>query len=180
MRFFKRGSKLETLTEKLKLLNDEINTLQAQIKDLTSDGDPVIRLILKERLGIDYKEERSRYEAIIDKKKQKITVLEKEKQRLQPQIQEAAFQEELNRKGIHFEGEDVAGYVGSVVKIRCSHCGHRFSQDLRSNGAFNNVWLCSTETALNQIHSMKFNKIWPFSCQKCKSELDIWVLRDKL
>jgi transposase-like protein len=106
--------------------------------------------------------------------------LENEKAKLEPRIREEVFREEFKRRGIRFTGQDVEGFDYTIVKFKCSSCGHTFKVDLRNYGSFNNVWACSTETALGQIQTMKYNRIWPLQCPRCKRELDVWVTREKI
>jgi uncharacterized protein (DUF342 family) len=182
MRFFKRRTELEGLQRQIQAVESQIGKLKQDIAALKSNGpiDPILKKFLEERFGFSYEVEKSKLEMVVRQKETQLTELEREKAKIQPAIQEASFQQKLRDMQIHFEGLDVEGYVGSVVKIHCSHCGHRFQTDLRNHGSFNNVTLCSNETALNQIYAMKANRVWPFSCEKCHIELDIWILRDKI
>jgi hypothetical protein len=106
--------------------------------------------------------------------------LEKDRQKLETELHEAAFQEELKRRQIIFVGKDVLSSEGSVVKIRCSKCKHEFKVDLRNHGSFNNVWACSTTEALTQIYMLGLHKVWPLNCEKCGCELNVYVNRGRL
>jgi len=182
MPFLKRENKLETPQRQVAIIDRQIGELQGQIENLTDSSkmDPVLKLWLETRYGFDYTQEKAIYEKILREKQALICELEKERDKLQPQINEAQFQQELQQKEIRFEGVDVDGYVGSIVKIHCSHCGHCFETDLRNHGSFNNVILCSNQTALNQVYAMKANRAWPLQCQKCHVEVDVWIFRGKI
>ena len=162
-------------------LNQQIVELQAELSELTSGSiDPALNRFLKLQFGFDYATEKEALDRQVKGLKWQLKELENEKAKLEPELREEVFQEELKRKGIRFVGQDVAGFEGSIVKIRCSHCGHKFQVDLRNHGSFSNVWGCSTETALQQIYAMKYNRVWPLNCERCRRELDIWITRDKI
>jgi cell division septum initiation protein DivIVA len=183
MQFLKRQTKLETLQKELGDLELQIKELKQELAELrgeTTPIDPVVYRFLKLRLGFNYAAEKEALERQVRQIKWQLKELEHEKAKLEPQISEEAFKQEFLRRGIRFTGQDVEGFEGSIVKIRCSHCGHKFQMDLRNYGGFNNVWACSTETALQQIHAMKFNRIWPLQCEKCRAELDVWITRERL
>jgi hypothetical protein len=182
MRFFKRESTLEILQRQLSIIDKQASELKASLEALRGNGliDPVLRKFLEEHCGFDYGLEREKLEMVVRQKEAQLAELEGEKKKLEPQLQEEAFQQRLRDMQIYFDGADVEGSIGSIVKVKCSHCGHRFDKDLRSHGSFQNVWLCSTDVAKQQIEAMKFNRVWPFQCEKCKAELDVWVRRDKL
>jgi hypothetical protein len=181
MRLWKRETKLQQLQKELEMVDQEINELQAELKQLKEGPlDPVLNRFLKLHFCFDYETEKQTLERRIRQTEWFLRQAEKEKAQLEPQIREEAFKGEFKRRGIKFVGADVEGFDFTIVKFKCSKCGHRFSQDLRNHGSFNNVWLCSTETALNQIQTMKYNKVWPLQCEKCHAELDVWVQREKI
>jgi len=182
MRFLKRETELQTLQRRWNAIEVQIGEAKASLTALKGNGliDPVLQKFLQERLAFDYEFEKEKLARAISAKEAELTQLEKEKKKLEPELQELAFQQKLRDMQIRFEGVDVDGYVGSIVKIHCSHCGHRFQTDLRSHGSFNNVISCSNQTALNQIYAMKANRAWPFQCQKCHVEVDVWIFRGKI
>jgi hypothetical protein len=182
MRFFKRESRLESLERQLHTIDGQIGKAKADLTALRGNGliDPVLQKFLQERFAFDYDFEKQKLESIIRAKEAELAQLEKEKAQLEPRVREENFKEECKLRGIKFIGEDVEGYEFSTVKIHCSHCGHKFQMDLRAHGSFNNVWACSTESALQQIYGMKLNRVWPLNCEKCHAELDVWVQRQKI
>jgi hypothetical protein len=181
MRLFKRETKLERLQKELQMVDQEINELQTELKQLKEGPlDPVLNRFLKLHFCFDYETEKATLERRIMQTEWFLRQAEKEKAQLEPRIREESFKEECKRRGIKFIGKDVDGYEFSTVKIHCSHCGHKFSVDLRGHGSWNNIWCCSTDVALQQIYAMKYNKVWPLQCEKCHAELDVWVLREKL
>jgi DNA-binding transcriptional MerR regulator len=183
MRLFHKQTKLETLQKELGDLELQIKELKQELAELrgeTTPIDPVVYRFLKLRLGFDYTAEKETLERQVRQIEWHLKELEREKVKLESQISEEAFREEFKRRGIKFIGKDVKGYEFSTVKIRCSHCGHKFSQDLRNHGSFNNVWACSTDVALQQVYALKYNRVWPLQCEKCHAELDCWVWREKL
>jgi hypothetical protein len=181
MRFWNRQNKLADSQRKMDNLNQQIVELQAELSELTSGSiDPALNRFLKLQFGFDYATEKEALDRQVKGLKWQLKELENEKARLEPRIREESFKEECKRRGIKFIGEDVEGYEFSTVKIRCSHCGHKFKVDLRSHGSWNNVWACSTDVALQQIYAMKLNRVWPLCCEKCRRELDIWITRDKI
>ena len=182
MRFFKRETKLQSLERQLHAIDGQIGEAKASLTALRGNGliDPVLQKFLQERFGFSYDLEKEKLEMVVRQKETQLAELEREKAKIQPAIQEASFQQKLRDMGIRFEGADVKGFCGSAVEIKCSHCGHQFETDLRNHGSFNNVISCSNQTALNQIYAMKANRVWPFSCEKCHIELDIWIFRGKI
>jgi DNA repair exonuclease SbcCD ATPase subunit len=181
MKLFKTETRLQQLQKELENINGQISELKAELAKLNGGPiDPVLNRFLKKQFGFDYAAEKEALERQVRQIKWQLKELEHEKARLEPELREEAFREEFKPRGIKFIGKDVEGYEFSTVKIRCSHCGHKFSQDLRNHGSFNNVWNCTTETALQQIHAMKYNRVWPLQCEKCHAELDCWVWREKL
>jgi chromosome segregation ATPase len=182
MKLFQRQTKLETLEKELADLNLQIQELQQELKELRGETTPINPVLLRflKRVGFDYVAEKEALDRKVRQIEWHLKEFEREKAKLESQISEEAFREECKRRGIKFIGEDVEGYEFSTVKIRCSHCGHKFKVDLRNHGSFNNVWTCSTDVALQQIYAMKYNKVWPLNCEKCRRELDVWVTREKI
>jgi DNA-binding transcriptional MerR regulator len=179
----KRQTKLETLQKELGDLELQIKELKQELAELrgeTTPISPVVYRFLKLQFGFDYAAEKEALERQVRQIKWQLKELEHEKAKLEPQISEEAFREEFKRRDIRFVGADVEGFDYTVVTFKCSKCGHRFSQDLRNYGSFNNVWACSTDVALQQICMLKYNRVWPLQCEKCHAELDCWVWRQKI
>jgi DNA repair exonuclease SbcCD ATPase subunit len=183
MRLFHR-TKLETLQRQMDSLNQEISELKKELETLKGGNpqglDPVLHMFLRDRLQFDYEHAKRKWEWAVNETSSLLAQLEKDRQKLEAELREEAFREEFKRRGIKFVGADVEGFDYTLVKFKCSKCGHKFSQDLRNHGSFNNIWLCSTQTALNQIQTMQYNKVWPLQCEKCHAELDVWIWREKL
>jgi DNA repair exonuclease SbcCD ATPase subunit len=181
MRLFQRQTKLETLKRQMDSLNQEISELKAELVELNGGPiDPVLNRFLKLRLGFDYAAEKEALERQVRQIKWQLKELEHEKAKLEPQISEEAFREEFKRRDIRFVGRDVEGFDYTLVKFKCSKCGHKFSQDLRNHGSFNNVWACSTDIALTQIYMLGLHRVYPLQCEKCKHELNVYVNRGRL
>jgi chaperonin cofactor prefoldin len=171
----------KTLQRQAESINGQISELKAELAELNGGPvDPVLNRFLKKRLGFDYAAEKEALERQVRQIKWQLKELEHEKAKLEPQISEEAFKQEFLRRGIRFIGQDVEGFDYTLVKFKCSKCGHRFSQDLRNHGSFNNVWACSTDVALQQVYAMKYNRVWPLNCEKCHAELDVWITRERL
>jgi hypothetical protein len=183
MRLFHRHTKLETLQKELgdlELQTKELKQELAELRGETTPISPVVYRFLKLQFGFDYAAEKEALERQVRQIKWELKELEHEKARLEAELREEAFREEFKRRGIKFSGADVEGFDYTVVKFKCSKCGHRFSQDLRNCGGFNNVWACSTGIALQEVYALKYNRVWPLNCEKCRAELDCWVWREKL
>jgi DNA-binding transcriptional MerR regulator len=183
MRLFQRQTKLETLQKELGDLELQIKELKQELAELRGETmpiDPVVYRFLKLRLGFDYAAEKEALERQVRQIKWQLKELEHEKAKLEPQISEEAFKQEFLRRGIRFTGQDVEGFEYTVVKFKCSKCGHKFSQDLRNHGSFNNVWACSTDIALTQIYMLGLHRVYPLQCEKCKHELNVYVNRGRL
>jgi cell division protein FtsB len=183
MQFWKRQTKLEQLQKELGDLELQIKELKQELAELrgeTTPIDPVVYRFLKLRLGFNYAAEKEVLERQVRQIKWQLKELEHEKAKLEPQISEEAFREEFKRRDIRFVGRDVEGFDYTVVKFKCSKCGHRFSQDLRNHGSFNNVWSCTTTEALTQIYMLGLHRVYPLQCEKCKHELNVYVNRGRL
>jgi prefoldin subunit 5 len=183
MQFWKRQTKLEQLQKELGDLELQIKELKQELAELrgqTTPIDPVVYRFLKLHLGFNYAVEKEALERQVRQIKWQLKELEHEKAKLEPELREEAFREEFKRRDIRFVGQDVEGFDYTVVKFKCSSCGHKFQVDLRNHGSFNNVWNCTTEIALQQIHAMKYNRVWPLQCEKCHAELDVWITRERL
>jgi hypothetical protein len=181
--FWKKESNLETLERQLKAIDKQIADVKADLEALRGgsiDVDPVLQKFLEERFGFDYGFEKEKLARVIKQKGAQLMELEGEKKKLEPQIREEAFKKEIERRKVIFVGKDVEGSEGSVAKIRCSDCGHKFSIDLRNHGSFNNVWGCSTNEALTQIYMLGLHRVWPLNCEKCRRELNVYVNRGQL
>jgi hypothetical protein len=181
MRLFKSETKLERLQKELEMVDQEINELKAELSELTSGPiDPVLNRFLKLRFGFDYTVEKEALDKKTKQLKWQLKELENEKAKLESQISEEAFRYEFKRRGMMFVGRDVEGFDYTVVKFKCSKCGHRFSQDLRNHGSFNNVWSCTTTEGLTQIYQLGLHRVWPLNCEKCHAELNVYVNRGRL
>jgi len=174
-------AKLEDLNKQIKEKTKSANALKEQIEHFEQTPiDPVLNHWLERQFSFNYTLEKSYLDNKMVLLKEAIAKLNVELKKLSVEAEEEAFQQKLRDTQIHFEGLDVEGSVGSVAKIKCSHCGYRFQTDLRSHGSFGNVYKCSTDIALSQMYAMKYNVVWPFQCEKCHGELDVWVKRAKI
>jgi organic radical activating enzyme len=184
MRLFQRQTKLETLKRQMDSLNQEISELKKELETLKGGNpqglDPVLHMFLRDRLQFDYEHAKRKWEWAVNETSSLLAQLEKDRQKLEAELREEAFREEFKRRDIRFVGQDVEGFDYTLVKFKCSKCGHKFSQDLRNHGSFNNVWACSTDIALTQIYMLGLHRVWPLNCEKCKNQLDVYVNRGRL
>ena len=184
MRFWKRETKLETLQRQMDNLNQEISELKKELEILKGGNpqglDPVLHMFLRDRLQFDYEQEKRKWKWFVNETSSLLAQLEKDRQKLEAELREEVFREEFKRRDIRFVGRDVEGFDFTVVKFKCSKCGHRFSQDLRNHGSFNNVWSCTTTEALTQIYQLGLHRLWPLNCEKCHAELNVYVNRGRL
>jgi len=165
-------------------LNQEISELKKELEILKGGNpqglDPVLHMFLRDRLEFDYEQEKRKWEWAVNETSSLLAKLEKDRQKIEVEIKEEAFKQEFKRRGIKFVGADVEGFDFTIVKLKCPNCGHKFHRYLADHGSFNNVWNCTTETALQQVYAMKLHRIWPLQCPRCGRELDCWVTREKL
>jgi len=182
LRFFKRETKLQTLERQSAAVNAQIQKLKAELQALSDAQhiDPVLKLWLQKRYGFNYAEERAIYEKIVNEKQALICELEKEKKKLEPQLEEEAFQQKLKDKQITFSGSDVKNFKGSVVTVKCHACGCIFDLDVRNRGSFANLLQAENENELKLLYNRKNNNVWPENCPNCGSPLDIWFWRGKI
>jgi DNA repair exonuclease SbcCD ATPase subunit len=182
MRFWKRQTKLETLQKEHVDLNLQIQELKQELAELKGETTPLNPVLLRflKRVGFDYMAEKETLDRQVRQIEWHLKELEREKVKLESELREEAFREEFKRRGIKFVGADVEGFDYTVVKLKCPNCGHRFNRYLADHGSFSNVWNCVTKTALEQIHAMKYNRVWPLCCPRCRHELDCWVVRERI
>jgi len=179
LRFFKQ-SKLEELTEKIHIIDDQLAKTKDQLQHLTdnSKADPIILFWLKQR-GFDYYEQSGVWQKIVNEKQAQISMLEKEKQKLQPAIQEAKFQQELQQKEIRFTGPELESFHGSTANLKCSVCKNKFQIDFRSFGAFQNMLCAANEQELQFLYARKIN-VFEVKCPGCNGTFTVTVWRGKI
>ena len=181
MRFLKRENQLETLQRQLAIIDRQIGELQGQIENLTDSSkmDPILKLWLETRYGFDYTQEKAIYEKLLREKQALVCELEKERDKLQPQINEAQFQQELQQKEIRFTGPEVQHFKGSTVTFQCSSCRHKFQVDFRGFGAFQNMLIAANEQELQFLYARKINS-FELKCPKCNATFTVTVWRGKI
>ena len=173
---------MQTLQRQSVAIDSQIIGVKADLKALKGDGliDPVLQKFLQERLAFDYEFEKEKLARAISIKEAELAQLEKEKKKLEPELQEEAFQQKLKDKQITFSGKDVKNFKGSIVKVKCHSCGCIFDLDVRNRGSFANLLQAESENELKLLYNRKNNNVWPENCPNCGSPLDVWFWRGKI
>ena len=181
MKLFNKQTRLETLQKQLEDLDMQIEELKQELKELrgeTTPLNPILLRFLKLNFNFNYAAEKEALDRLIRQKETFLRELETEKARLEPELHEALFQEELQQKGVKFVGEDVESFEGTTVKIKCAQCKHSFSLDLKGHGCLNNVLLAQTPEEFKFVRNRGLNQVWPLSCPRCGRHLELIVTRE--
>jgi glutaredoxin len=156
MRLFNRESRLESLERQSAAVNAQIQKLKAELEALCDAQhiDPVLKLWLQKRYGFDYAEERAIYEKILREKQALICELQKEKEKLQGELNDEIWIQRLKQKDIRFYGENVVGFEGSVVKLRCPWCKTQRMFDARNSVALQTILSATSAEELQAAYSL--------------------------
>ena len=156
MRFFKRETKLQTLERQSAAIDSQIIDVKANLKALKGNGliDPILRKFLEQKLAFNYDLEKQKLENIIRAKEIQIAELEKEKKKLLGELNDEIWKRRLKDKDIRFYGENVVGFEGSVVKLRCPWCKTQRLFDARDSVALKTILSTTTAEELQAAYSL--------------------------
>jgi len=156
MRLFHKETELQILERQLHAIDGQISEAQASLRALKGNGhiDPILQKFLQERLAFDYEFEKQKFESIVRAKETQIAELEREKKKLLGELNDEIWKRRLKDKDIRFYGENVVGFEGSVVKLKCPWCGTVRLFDARDSVALKTILSATSAEELQAAYSL--------------------------
>jgi chaperonin cofactor prefoldin len=182
MKFFQKQSKLETLQKELADLNLQIEELQHELKELRGETTPINAVLLrflKLNFNFNFTREKEALERLVRQKETFLKELEKEKSRIEAELQTLWEKERLRAMKIRFEGQGVLDSDGSICRIKCVNCGHVYTHDFKPYGAFDNILACQSQNELQFLYNRGIN-VFEVKCPKCNASVVVKVFRSRV
>jgi DNA-binding transcriptional MerR regulator len=182
MKLFHRHTKLETLQKELGDLELQIKELKQDLAELRGETTPINSVVyrfLKLHLGFNYAVEKEALDRLVRQKETFLKELEKEKSRIEAELQTLWEKERLRAMKIRFEGQGVLDSDGSICRIQCQNCKNVYTHDFKLYGAFDNILACQSQNELQFLYNRGIN-VFEVKCPKCNASVVVKVFRSRV